>query len=89
VKVKEYDVRCPRTYTAHRSKVRVAKRSGEKDIDPRFKLPRIPAEAAKHLAEELSEFELPAKQLDAELIDEFHSQSSEINQRGRGQRSSI
>ena len=89
IKVKEYDVRNPRTYVAHRSKVRVAKKSGEKDVDPMFKLPRIPAEAVKHLAEELSEFELPARQLDAELVDEFHSQTSEINQRGRDHRSSI
>ena len=89
VRVKEYDVRNPRTYVAHRSKVRVAKKSGQKDVDPMFKLPRIPAEAVKDLAEELSEFELPARQLDAELLDEFHSQNSEINQRGRNQRSSI
>ena len=89
IKVQEYDVRNPRTYVAHRSKVRVAKKSGEKDVDPMFKLPRIPAEAVKHLAEELSVFELPARQLDAELVDEFHSQRSEINQRGRDHHSSI
>ena len=89
IKVTEYEVRNPRTYVAHRSKVRLAKRCGEKDVDPLFKLPRIPVEAVKDLADELSEFELPARQLDAEIIDEFHSQNSEINHRGRDHRSSI
>ncbi len=70
-------VKNPRTYVAHRSKVRVAKKFGEKDVDPLFKLPRIPAEAIKNLEDELSEFELPARQLDAEIMDEFHSQASE------------
>ena len=51
VKVKEYEVRNPRTYVAHRSKVRVAKKFGEKDVDPLFKLPRIPVEAIKDLAD--------------------------------------
>ncbi len=89
VKVQEYGVKNPRTYVAHRSKVRVAKKFGEKDVDPLFKLPRIPAEAIKNLEDELSEFELPARQLDAEVMDEFHSQTSEIRQRGKDHRSSI
>ena len=72
VRVKEYDVKNPRTYVAHRSKVRLAKKLGQKDMDPLFKLPRLPAEAIRDLADELSEFELPARQLDAEIIDEFH-----------------
>jgi len=50
---------------------------------------RLPIEAIKDLADELSEFELPARQLDAEIIDEFHSQDSEIRQRGKDHRSSI
>ena len=62
---------------------------GQKDEDPLFKLPRLPAEAIKDLADELSEFELPARQLDAEVIDEFHSQASEIRHRGRDHHSSI
>ena len=62
---------------------------GQKDVDPLLKLPRLPAEAIKELAEELSEFELPARQLDAEVIDEFHSQASEIHHQGRNDRSSI
>ena len=61
----------------------------QKDVNPLLKLPRLPAEAVKDLAEELSEFELPAKQLGAEINDEFHSQSSEIHHRGRHHRSSI
>ena len=59
------------------------------DVDPLFKLPRLPAEAVKELAEELSEFELPARQLDAEVIDEFHSQASKLRHWGRDHRSSI
>ncbi len=62
---------------------------GEKDVDPLFKLPRIPAEAIRDLQDELSEFELPARQLDAEVMDEFHSQASEIRHRGKDHRSSI
>ncbi len=74
---------------AHRSKIRIAKKFGQKDVDPLFKLPRIPAEAIRDLQDELSEFELPARQLDAEIMDEFHSQASEIRQRGKDHRSSI
>ena len=89
LELKEYDVKNPRTYVAHRSKICLVKKMGQKDVDPLFKLPRIPAEAIADLAEELSQFELPAKQLDAELNDEFHSQKSEIHHRGRSHRSSI
>ena len=89
VRVEEYGVKNPQTYVAHRSKVRIAKRFGQKDVDPLFKLPRLPAEAIRDLADELSEFELPARQLDAEVIDKFHSQPSEIRHRGKDHRSSI
>ena len=82
-------MRNPRTYVAHRSKIRCAKKMGQKDDNPMFKLPRLPASAIKELAEELSEFELPAIQLDAEVTDEFHPHSSEICHRGRDRRSSI
>ena len=37
----------------------------------------------------MSEFELPARQLDAEVMDEFHSQASEIRHRGKDHCSSI
>ena len=43
----------------------------------------------KDLAEELSQFELPGKTLDAELFDEFHSQYSEIHHWGRDHHSNI
>ena len=89
VRVEEYGVKNPQTYVAHRSKVRIAKRFGQKDVDPLFKLPRLPAEAIRDLADELSEFELPARQLDAEVIDKFHSQPSEIRHRGKDHQSSI
>ena len=80
IEVEEYDVKNLRTYVAHQFKIRLAKKMGEKDVDPLFKLPRIPAEAVKDLAEELSQFELPAKTLDAELLDEFHFQYSDLFQ---------
>ena len=89
VRVEECDVKNPRTYVAHRSKIRCAKKMWQKDVNPLFKLPRLPANAIKELAEELSEFELPAIQLDAEITDEFHPQSPETRHRGRDQRSSI
>ena len=53
IEVTEYDVKNPQTYVAHRSKIRLAKKMGQKDVDPLFKLPRLPAEAVKDLAEEL------------------------------------
>ena len=89
LELREYGVKNPRTYAAHRSKVRLAKKMGQKDLDPLFKLPRIEAGALADLAEELSSFELPTKPLDAELIDEFFSQDSRIHQRGRSHCSSI
>ena len=89
IMVQEYDVKNPRTYVAHRSKVCLAKKMGQKDVNPLFKLPRLTAEAIRDLAEELSQFELPARQLDADLVDEFHSHDSEIHHRGRDHCSSI
>ena len=40
IMVKEYDVKNPRTYVFHPSKVCLAKKMGQKDVDPLFKLPR-------------------------------------------------
>ena len=34
IEVQEYEVKNPRTYIAHRSKIRLAKRMGQKDVDP-------------------------------------------------------
>ena len=89
IMVQEYEVKNPRTYVAHCSKVHLAKKMGQKDVNPLFKLPRLTAEAIRDLAEELSQFELPARQLDADLVDEFHSHDSEIHHRGRDHCSSI
>ena len=47
LKIQELDVRNPRTYIAHCSKVRLAKRFGQKDTDPLFKLPRQDAGCLK------------------------------------------
>ena len=41
LRVKEIKVKSPRVYTAHRTKLRLAKREGKKDINPNFFLPRI------------------------------------------------
>ena len=61
IEVTEYEVKNPQTYVAHRSKICLAKKMGQKDINLLFILPRLPAEAVKDLAEELSQFELPWK----------------------------
>ena len=79
IQVKEMNVKNPRTYVAHNWKIRLAKKLGQKDVDPLFQLPRFPPGAIKDLAEALSQFELSAKKLDAELLDEFHPQHSEIH----------
>ena len=89
VEVTEINVKNPRTYVAHRSKIRLAKRLGQKDIDPLFQLQKLPPEAIKDLDDELSQFELPAKQLQNELVDEFHAQTTGIHQQGNVQGSSI
>ena len=62
LKIQEIGVRNPRIYTAHRSKVRMAKHFGQKDVDPLFKLPRLPRAEMEELSQELEEFELPGKQ---------------------------
>ena len=36
IKIQEIEVKNPRTYIAHRSKLRLAKRMGQKDTDPLF-----------------------------------------------------
>ena len=61
----------PRTYIAHRSKVRLAKRFGQKDTDPLFKLPRLPRSEMDQLSQELEEFELPGKTNQEDVIDEI------------------
>ena len=41
VRVREIKVKTPRVYTGHRTKLRLAKREGKKNINPSFFLPRI------------------------------------------------
>ena len=41
IRVREIEVKSPRVYTAHRTKLRLAKRGGKMDINPSFFLPRI------------------------------------------------
>ena len=71
IRIKEVDVNNPRTYVAHRSKLRLAKKMGQKDTDPLFKLPRLPKNKMDLLSEELEEFELPGKINQENVIDEF------------------
>ena len=76
-------VQGPRTYCAHRSKLRLAKKFGQKDVDPLFHLPRIPKDIMDNLAEELSEINLPCKNI-VEVVDKFHSDEV-ANHRGQQQ----
>ena len=70
IKIQEMDVKNPRTYIAHRSKLRLAKRTGQKDTDPLFKLPLLPKNEMDQLTQELGEFELPGKS-NQDVIDKF------------------
>ena len=76
----------PRIYIAHRSKLRVAKKMGQKDTDPLFRLPRLPKDEMDQISEELEEFEFPGKP-NQDVIDEVFPFSQEndkfINLNGR------
>ena len=82
IKIKELNVNKPRVYLAHRSKIILAKKMGQKDPDPIFRLPRLPKDDMDHLAEELGEFELPGKS-NQDVTDEVlpFSQENEKTQR--------
>ena len=69
VKIKELHVKNPRIYIAHRLKLRLAKKMGQKDTDPLFRLPRLPKDDMDQISEELDEFELPGKH-NQDVIDE-------------------
>ena len=71
IKIQELDVKKPKTYIAHRSKLRLAKKMGQKDTDPLFKLPRLPKSKMDQLSQELEEFELPSRNNQNFVIDEF------------------
>ena len=63
VKIKELHVKNPRIYIAHRSKLRLAKKMGQKDTDPLFRLPRLPKDDMDQISEELDEFSLFLKKM--------------------------
>ena len=71
LKVIETNVNKPRTYIAHRSKLRLCKKMGEKDINPIFRLPRLPRDVMLQLEDELSGIELPCL-VENDVMDEFH-----------------
>ena len=82
VKIKELHMKNPRIYIAHRSKLRLAKKMGQKDTDPLFRLPRLPKDDMDQLCEELDMFELPGKH-NQDVIDEVlpFSQENDKTQR--------
>ena len=69
IKIQELHVKNPRIYIAHRSKLRLAKKMGQKDTDPLFRLPRLPKDEMDQISKELEEFELPGKS-NQDVIDE-------------------
>ena len=71
-RVTETKVKSPRTYTAHRTKLRLAKRGGQKDINPSFFLPRISKKEGLQMEDALSTVILPARVFD-DVEDEFCS----------------
>ena len=48
-------------------------KDGAKDMDPLFKLPRLPKSVMDQLSQESEEFELPGKS-NQDVIDEFYSE---------------
>ena len=77
IRVEEIRVKKPRIYVAHRTKLRLAKRQGEKDLNPSFFLPRITSKDAVQLEDALSTVVLPAKfykdKIEGEFYGEFFS----------------
>ena len=81
VRIRELNVHKPRIYDTHVSKLRLAKKMGERDPNPIFILPRLPKEDMLQLADELSEINLLCKVND-DLVDEFYK---DINHRSQHQ----
>ena len=73
IEVKEIRVKKPRLYVAHRTKLRLAKRDGIKDINPSFFLPRISIKEAAQMEDALSTVVLPARIFTDRVEDEFCS----------------
>ena len=61
IEIKEILVKKPRIYVAHRTKLRLAKRNGMKDLNPSFFLQRILLKDAGQMEDALSTVVLPAK----------------------------
>ena len=70
LRIQELNVKNARTFIAHRSKLRLAKKMGQKDTDPLFQLPQLPKDEMDQISEELEEFELPGKP-NQDVIDKF------------------
>ena len=79
-KIQELIGKKPRKYLAHRSKLRLARKNGEKNISPTFILPRLPPDIMKEIAldEEFSTLELPKL---PSVIDGFYN--GHIDHRGQ------
>ena len=85
IKIQELHVKNPRIYIAHHSKQRLAKKMGQKDTDPLFRLPRLPKDEMDQISEELDEFELPGKP-NQDVIDEVFPFSQENDKIHKSQR---
>ena len=71
IKVEEIRVTKLRIYVVHWTQLRLAKRHGEKDLNPCFFLPRISSKDAEQLEDALSTVVLPAKVYTDKVEDEF------------------
>ena len=63
-------------YVAHRTKLRLPKRQGEKDLNPSFFLPRISSKDAVQLEDALSTVFLPIKVFKDKIEDKFYGKFS-------------
>ena len=74
IRIREIRVKKPRSYVAHRTKLRLARRNGSKDVNPSFILPRMSLKEAIQIEDALSTVTLPAKIFNDRVEDEFHPQ---------------
>ena len=71
--VREIRVKSLRVYTGHRTKLRLAKPEGKKDMNPSFFLPRISKKEGLQMEDDLSTVMLPAKVFNDRVEDKFCS----------------
>ena len=71
IEVQEIRVKKSRVYVAHRTKLRLAKKNGSKDLIPSFVLPRISLKDAGQMENALSTVVLPAKIFTNQVEDKF------------------